>query len=91
MSDLLDTLPGPAGLFRSVANLSSVGWQQEREARARLERWCVGCGQTASFGYGVTLTSDGAWSCADPDCRAAAEAATAPPVADQSDLFGRAA
>jgi hypothetical protein len=84
MSDLLDTLPGPAGLFRSVANLSSVGWQQEREARARLERWCVGCGQTASFGYGVTLTSDGAWSCADADCRALACARARTPSIPQA-------
>jgi hypothetical protein len=74
MTDLLDTLPGPAGLFRYVDNLSSVGWQQEREARALLERWCVGCGQTASHGYGVTLADDGHWSCADPDCQALAHA-----------------
>jgi hypothetical protein len=91
MTDLLDTLPGPAGLFRFTDNLSSAGWQQEREARARLERWCASCGQSACYGYGVTLASDGCWSCADPECRAAAEAATVPEAPKQSDLFGRAA
>jgi hypothetical protein len=91
MTDLLDTLPGPAGLFRFTDNLSSAGWQQEREARARLERWCANCGQPACYGYGETLRTPGVLSCADPECRAAAEAATAPEVPKQPDLFGVAA
>jgi hypothetical protein len=74
MSDVLDILPGPAGLFRFTDNLSTAGWQQDREARARLERWCASCGQSACYGFGVSLKDDGTWTCADASCVASAEA-----------------
>jgi hypothetical protein len=80
MTDLLDTLPGPAGLFFRTGELSSAGWQLEHAARARLERWCAFCGQSACYGYGVTLASEGVWSCADADCQALAEARAASPL-----------
>lgn len=87
MSDDLDiTIPGPAGLFRFVSDLTEAGWQQERRARARLERWCCQCGQPARFGYGETLHTDGVLACGAADCRAAAEAQ----AGKQSEL-GRAA
>lgn len=102
MSDADPTLPGPAGLFRHADGLSSSGWQQEKAARARLERWCSGCGQSACYGFGVSLKDDGVWSCADPDCMAEAETKARerdcpPPPAKPSnaeattDLFGKAA
>jgi hypothetical protein len=96
------TVAGPAGLFFRTGNLSSVGWQQEHEARASLERWCAYCGQSSCYGFGETLTTAGVLSCADPSCIASAEAeiarrdCPAPPAkpskADAAlDLFGRAA
>lgn len=72
-SDTDHTLPGKAGLYFSCAALNDAGWQQEHEARARLERWCAYCGQTACYGYGVTLKDDGVWTCADASCRSSAE------------------
>lgn len=68
------TVPGPAGIFFDPKDLTPAGWQQEHEARARLERWCAYCGQSACYGFGVSLKDDGVWTCADPDCRRAAEA-----------------
>jgi len=68
------TQPGPAGLFFRTENLSSIGWQQEHAARARLERWCHFCGQRSCYGYGETLTTAGVLTCADPSCIASAEA-----------------
>lgn len=99
MIDLDITRPGPAGLFYRTDNLTASGWQQEHRARARLERWCSQCGQRAVYGYGETLTTDGVLSCADADCRIAAEAAANArsklPVQDarevSTDLFGAAA
>lgn len=71
------TLPGPAGLFFRTENLSPIGWHQEHQARSHLERWCHSCGQSACYGFGVSLKDDGVWSCADADCRRAAEAQVA--------------
>jgi hypothetical protein len=96
------TLPGPAGLFFSCEALNEAGWQQETAARTRLEHWCSQCGQTACYGYGVSMRDDGLWSCADASCRSAAEAEIArrncpSPLAKPSDipaepdLFGEAA
>lgn len=68
------TVPGPAGLYRFVSDLTDAGWQQEREARAKLEKWCAFCGQIARFGYGVSLHEVGVWACGEPDCRSSAEA-----------------
>jgi hypothetical protein len=96
------TLPGPAGLFFSCEALNEAGWQQEHEARARLERWCQFCGQSACYGYGETISSEGILTCSDASCRSSAEAEIArrncpSPLAKPSDipaepdLFGEAA
>lgn len=65
--------PGKAGLFFDCSRLTASGGQQEHAARARLERWCSGCGQSACYGFGVSLKDDGVWSCAEADCMAEAE------------------
>jgi hypothetical protein len=96
------TLPGKAGLFFDCSQLTDAGWQQERAARQSLERWCSYCGQTACYGYGVSLSEEGTWSCSDASCRSSAEAEIArrncpSPLAKPSDetatldLFGEAA
>lgn len=96
------TQPGKAGLYYRTEALTDGGWQQENAARASLERWCHSCGQSAGYGFGVTLKDDGLWSCADADCRASAEAeiarrdCPAPPAKPSKfdaplDLFGDAA
>lgn len=96
------TMPGPAGLFFSCEELNEAGWLVEHEARFRLERWCQGCGQSACYGFGVTLKDIGAWSCSDASCIASAEAEIArrncpspPPKPSNAeatrDLFGEAA
>lgn len=96
------TLPGPAGLFFRTDQLSAAGWHQEHQARSRLERWCSNCGQSACYGFGETLKTEGVLSCADPECRAAAERAVAqrdcpsPPAKpinpnSEPDLFGESA
>ena len=96
------TLPDPAGLFFSCENLNAPGWHQEHTARTRLERWCSQCGQSACYGFGVSLKDDGLWTCSEPSCIAFAEAEIArrncpSPLAKPSDetaepdLFGRAA
>lgn len=96
------TQPGSAGLFFRTENLSPIGWQQEHAARARLERWCSGCGQSACYGFGVSLKDDGVWSCAEADCMAEAETKArerdcpSPPAKPSNaeattDLFGEAA
>lgn len=68
------TLPGKAGLYFRTDELSPIGLHQEHQARSRLERWCSFCGQSACYGFGVSLKDDGVWSCADASCRSAAEA-----------------
>ncbi|MET3481572.1 hypothetical protein ABIC70_001079 [Methylobacterium sp. 1973] len=89
-------------MFFRTESLSPIGWQQEHAARARLERWCFGCGQSACYGFGVSLKDDGVWSCAEADCMAEAETKArerdcpSPPAKpsnaeDNLDLFGRAA
>ncbi|MGX9980679.1 hypothetical protein [Methylobacterium fujisawaense] len=96
------TLPGKAGLYFRTEALTASGWHQEHQARSRLERWCFDCGQSACYGFGVSLTDDGVWSCGDASCQAAAEAEIArrgcpSPLAKPSDepatldLFGAAA
>lgn len=102
MSDDLTIPPGKAGLWFRTDHLSSAGWQQEHQARSRLERWCHSCGQSACFGFGETLKTDGVLSCADPDCQASAETKArervcpSPPAKPSNaeatlDLFGAAA
>lgn len=102
MSDADPTQPGKAGLFFDCSRLTASGWHQEHQARSRLERWCAFCGQSACYGFGVSLKDDGVWSCADASCQAAAEAEIArrdcPPPPDkpsddtaEPDLFGAAA
>ena len=103
MSEDLDTtLPGKAGLFFDCSQLTDAGWQQEQSARQSLERWCSYCGQSACYGFGVSLKDDGLWSCAEPSCVASVEAEIAQrncpsPLAKPSDetatlnLFGEAA
>lgn len=68
------TQPGKAGLYFCTDRLTDAGWQQEREARAKLEKWCAFCGQIARFGYGGSLHEVGVWACGDADCRQSAEA-----------------
>ena len=72
------TKPGPAGLYfdlrRLTRNAHIAAIPGERTARQALEHWCATCGQSACYGYGMTLGSEGVWSCADADCRAAGEA-----------------
>lgn len=102
MSDADPTKPGPAGLFRYRDDLSPAGWQQERQASARLERWCSVCGLSACYGFGETRKTVGILSCADPDCMAEAETKArerdgpSPPAKPSNaeatpDLFGAAA
>lgn len=94
--------PGKAGLFFDCSRLTDAGWHQEHQARSRLERWCAFCGQSACYGFDVSLKDDGVWSCADAFCQSAAEAEIArrdcpsPPAKPSDDtatldLFGRAA
>lgn len=103
MSDETDhTLPGFAGLYFQTDALTDAGWQQEHTARQSLERWCSQCGQSACYGFGVSLSEEGTWSCFDASCRASAEVESArrlcpSPLAkpsdetDTRDLFGGAA
>ncbi len=102
MTDADPTLPGKAGLYFRTENLSPIGWQQEHQARSRLERWCSECGQRACFGFGETLRTEGILSCSAPDCMDAAEATArerdcpSPPAKPSNaeatlDLFGAAA
>lgn len=72
-------VPGPAGLMLDPRRLNEFGLQRERAARARLERWCISCGQPANFGFGAFAHTDGVWACSDLDCRAVAEARAAAP------------
>ena len=62
--------------------------QREAEAKARppivhQEYWCVGCGQSACFGYGVFRDErpGAAWACSDSACREEAQRLSAEAIA----------
>lgn len=94
-----------AELQRREAARKAAEEAAEQAARRPVERSCASCGVFGtSFGFGVFRNrSDGMWSCADPECRAAVEAMTvltleldaeprgcalAQPQPNTSDLFG---